>query len=199
MKVLICIFLFPLNLFSFVELSGEYGLAKTAYGENNINEIENITYSGSIAFYFFEMTALELGMQLRKSNNQQEFSVSDQISVTKINYIVESKNYSIGLKQNLAKSTSWIIPTISLGYSKRINEYKTDYTIFDPGENEEIVLEGALQEDKQDNSFIGLSLKFRITERIHLKASMSSFFEAFKFEQWDQDLRYLVGFSIYLF
>lgn len=198
--VLPFIILFCWPSFALVELSGEYGLSKNLYGSQGQNEIQNTSYSGSLAWYVFETTAIEFNYVQSKNVNTQNLSApSSGDYISRIQSEVDRESYGVGIRQLLSSSKSAFKPMVSLGYAKEINHFSTTYTLEDvtaPSSTE--IVDNPVQ--VEDNSvFATFALHIEFSKHFNIRGSVSSYFPAFEFDQWDNDLRYSAGISILFF
>lgn len=188
---------FSLNSYSFFELSGEYGLSKNTYGDGDQNNIETTSYSGTLAWYLTSTTAIELNYRSSKNKNTQTLPTLSTIYLSQIDAIVDSINYGIGIRQVLSNPKSRFRPLLSLGYSKQENTYENVYTIVNPADSTTTNEKSDPVKTTEDNVFVSLALQIRLSKRFSIKGSMTSFFPAFEFDQWDNDLRYTAGLSLF--
>ncbi|MCB9093909.1 MAG: hypothetical protein H6621_02480 [Halobacteriovoraceae bacterium] len=193
-------FIITPNLYALVDLSAEYGLSKSIYGEDEQNNLENKTYTGTLAWYVFSTTALEINYSRSDSQSTQNFTdPGTSLWVSKIDSYITTHSMGVGIRQLLAPVKSSIRPLISLGYAKEIKSYETEYIVIDDTNNSTITVTEDPADEETDSAFATFALEIRLSDHLSLKGSMMSVFPAFEFDKMENNLRYLAGISIYFY
>jgi hypothetical protein len=193
--------LFLCSLFTSVawavtEIDFDFGYDRQVYGENRQNRMVTRTYSGTMAMYFLQSTALELNY----SNSEQTTSEHTEVLLSGTNYtITEMQNrlttnvYGIGLRQALSGAKARIRPLISAGYARQFQDDVTDYTFRDDTTSASTIIHGKLYKQRQDAVFGSFMLQIYLTQRFALKGSVRTVFPAFEWNKARDDLKYLAG------
>jgi hypothetical protein len=182
------------------EIGGSFGFDREIYGEKRENVIRTRTYSGSYAFYFLGLTAIEFDYTFRdkKTNEHTEYLLTGDLSnysITGYNSSIQSKTYGIGFRQALAKKKSRIMPMISLGYAKQFYISQSENIFRNNTTKNVLTVTSKIQKKKIDSLFGTFHLKIILGYRLSVTGSVKTYFKAFEFNQIKDSLRYLVGFS----
>lgn len=185
------------NAFALFELTGEFGYKSQAYGSSRENDITERTYSGSLAMYLFETTALEVNYSYSTSITDEHNTIA--VTGTTINIIgmvntVESEVFGLGVRQLLASRKSIIRPLISMGYAKQFVVDYTDITIQDSTGTTSL-LRTSTSRSKSDSVFASFSLELRIMKHMALRGSVQTVFPAFEFDKMKDYQKYTAGFT----
>ncbi len=198
--VLLFLLFFSCQCFAVFELSGEYGLQKNVFGTNQENEVENTTYTGSLAWYVTSTTAIEFNyVQSTNMNTQNLSNPGSGDYVERIVSEVSTEILGIGIRQLLATQKSPVKPMISIGAAKEFSEFNTTYRFFDSDSSSFLEISENPVEVEEDNAFVTFALAIEFSDHFSIRGSVSSYFPAFEFDQWDKDLRYSAGLSILFF
>lgn len=204
MKKLLIVFLFSITIipssWALTEFGLNAGYDKQYFGSDRASSMTSLTYSGSLAFYFWKNIAFELNYSQTEDKTFQKYDEdsTQDVSITQLNNRVFTKVYGAGFRVSLGGKTSRIVPMISLGYAKQFIEDQTTYVLYDSTDSS-TASSTYLNPKKTIESVFGtFILQFKITQRFTLKASVKTVFKAFEFSQAKDYLKYLVGFSWYL-
>ncbi len=189
--------LFSSDAFALFELSGEFGYKNQAYGSSRENDITERTYSGSLAMYLFETTALELNYSFSTSITDEHNTIA--VTGTDVNIIgmvntVESEVFGVGVRQLLASRKSMIRPLVSVGYAKQFVVDFTDITIQDSA-GQVTELRTGQSRSKSDSVFASFSLELRLIKHMALRGSVQTVFPAFEFDKMKDYQKYTAGFT----
>lgn len=200
MKIVIGIFLIlaPLSSFSMnVEIEGSYSYEQYYYGTGNENKFYNNSWLGTIAFYPFSLTALQLDYVQGQSIllEDQEYPATSNVDVVYRKTDVETQTYSINLRQAFTASDSFIRPMISIGWARRIslNSGYTDFRDNTTGQVDRVTQPE--QNLKQDLTQLAVYLKFRLFKDFYLSVNARTLFGGLEIAKANQNLRVFVGFS----
>ena len=141
-----------------MELSASYSVRNSSIDDNNYTK--NESWTGSFAWYFLEMSAIELSYT--KGLSEQSLQASDETKSTK--YFVDFEMYGADLVLTLAKKSSFLQPYIRGGAAQLKKQmYKKDPA------NGAITRYG----DPVDETVpsYGVGLKINLTETFSLKGS----------------------------
>lgn len=193
------LFLFlSLNAFAAVELSGNFGYGKTVYGAQKENDIVNRTYSGSLAFYFAQRTAIEFNFYHNRetTTNRTVIPISGtDLDITELQNKVHSNVYGVGLRQALAGRESLIRPLLSLGYAKQMIYDVTEYSFYNNDTNASFKFNDGETKSRSDSVFATFTLQIRITQGLSLNGSVQTVFPAFDFDLASDNIKYSAGFT----
>lgn len=184
-----------------LELNGQYGYDRQVFGENRQNKMVGETFSGSIAWYLFEMTALEVNYNQTETTTNQSTDVDIEnttVKVTGQKDVVLLYSYGIGIRQLLADRKARILPSLSFGYARQFQKDQTTYTFKNTTNNEIFTLTDAATKVRYDSVFGTFAINFKLTQRFSLRISAHTIFEAFKFNRAQDNMKYLAGFTWYL-
>lgn len=188
----------PNNAFSVTELSGNFGLKKRVYGTDRENDIVTHSYSGSIATYFFNLTALEVNFSQNEDTTTERTRIQYNdvgLAIVGSERVVLSRVYGIGLRQALAPHKSRFVPSLSLGYAKQLITYNrnTTYELISSGKR--VVKKENTQKSRSNSVFASFALKMIVVGGFSLKGSVKTVFPAFEYDKARDHIQYLVGFS----
>ncbi len=194
----ILLLLSTLPAWALSELNAEFGYGRQVYGANDENKTISRTYSGSLAQYFFETTAIEFNYSY-----QSEISTeNNNVTITGTNYSVVSMQnnirtsvYGIGLRQALAPQKSPIRPMLSFGFAKQFVENWTDYTFKNNTTGSTFVNRDGIYKSRVDSAFAAFSLQLKMTQTFSLQGSVKTVFPAFKTGLAKNNLKYTAGFT----
>ncbi|CBW27444.1 putative exported protein [Halobacteriovorax marinus SJ] len=197
-SVISLIFLLSLNSHALIELGMDFSYDKDVFGTNRDSKNTSRTWSGSIATYLWEYTALELNYM----ENSDKTVINESVTYTDLDITVlgqqtniETKSYGVGLRQSFASRKSLIQPSISLGYARTFKESQTNYTIRSDISGNSFTSVSPMKKERQDSMFGTFSLKFRLTKRLSLRGSVQTYIRAFEWNSAKDDLRYTAGFT----
>jgi hypothetical protein len=204
-KILVIIFAMFLfsssNAFAIMELGGSFSYDRTVYGTQRQNKSIDRTWAGSIAFFLFDFTALELNY----SYNDEIVTENERIPITGFNLDlvstqskVNNEVFGLGLRQVFAGKNARIKPSISLGYAKQFITSTSTATYQDTSNNAIFVFSADPSKGRVDSVFGTFSLQIQITGRLSLKGSVNTLFPANDFNAAKDNLKYSAGFSWYL-
>jgi hypothetical protein len=188
------------NTYALLELNGQYGYDRQVFGENRQNKMVGETFSGAIAWYLFETTAIEGNYnQTETTTNQQtDVAIDSTYSVTGQKNVVLLYSYGLGVRQLLAGRKARILPSLSFGYARQFQKDQTTYTFKNESSGDSFTLTDAATKVRYDSVFATFAINFKITKRFSLRVSANTIFEAFKFNRAQDNMKYLVGFTWYL-
>lgn len=195
--------IFSNDAFALIEIGGSVGYDRQVYGATRQNNLTSRTYSGSLAVYLWEFTAIELNAARTDETNTSNdiTSVLDSngaasgVSVSKQLNIIKTEVYGIGIRQALASRKARIRPMISFGYARQFIKDRTDFTFQDDATLTQVISAGQEAKTREDSVFATITLQFVLLRGLSLNASVKTVFPAFEFDQAKDDMKYLVGFS----
>ena len=185
------------NAHAMFELSGEFGYKTQAYGSSRENDMTERTYSGSLAMYLFETTALEVNYSYSDSITDEHQTIP--VTGTTVNIIgvvntVESEVFGLGIRQLFSSRKSVLRPMMSLGYAKQYVVDYTDITIQDSS-GVSSLLRTSQSRSKSDSVFASFSLELRLLKHMALRGSVQTVFPAFEFDKMKDYQKYTAGFT----
>jgi len=198
LTILLLGFLFTGQAHALMELSGSFSYDKTVYGDERQNKITNRTWSGGLAVFLFNNTAIELNY----SNSEEETIENEviplsgfNVSVVGTQQTVVNEVFGLGLRQVLGHRKARIVPSISLGYAKQFITSTSDATYRDDSTLAELTTTSDPSKSRIDSVFGTFTLKFSLTQRLSITGSVNTLFKAFETDQARDNLKYRVGFS----
>lgn len=186
------------NLWALSELNAEFGYGRQIYGSKDENKTISRSYSGSLAQYFFETTALELNYSYQSEVSTENNSVpitGTTYSVVSMQNTMTTIVYGLGLRQALAPQKSPIRPVLSFGYAKQFVENKTDYTFQNSTTGNRFTTTDGPYKSRIDSAFAAFTLQLKMTQTFSLQGSVKTVFPAFKTGLARNNLKYTAGFS----
>ncbi len=186
------------NLWALSELNAEFGYGRQLYGSKDENKTISRSYSGSLAQYFFETTALELNYSYQSEVSTENNSVpitGTTYSVVSMQNTMTTVVYGLGLRQALASQKSPIRPVLSFGYAKQFVENKTDYTFQNNTTGNRFTTTDGPYKSRIDSAFAAFTLQLKMTQTFSLQGSVKTVFPAFKTGLARNNLKYTAGFS----
>ena len=186
------------SAWSLTELTVQIGHQKQSYGKDRQSNIITKNYYWGTAFYFFKAyTALDV---YYAHQTQTDHGKNLGIQSEGSNFIIDSsltriktQSYGIGIKQAFTEETSRIRPTISIGHARQVIQSSKSVIIRNraTGDSDKYSL---LPEKYRYSSIFGtLAIQLRISPGMSLQLSAQTIFKAFKFDQFDDNLKYLIG------
>lgn len=203
MKKLIFLFIFSFNSYSYVDLGVNYSFSRSVIDGVGIEEDKNQkatstteTLTFNWAWFIWEYTAVELNYSKssRRLVDDREYATDDStIKVIKQDSVFYTEVAGIGIKQSFANRKSFFIPSISIGYAKMVTSGERNY-LFKIGTDEKPASD---KTDKEEfnSSYVGASLRFRLTKLIGITLSARSVMPDFETDKLENNLTYSAGFS----
>ena len=117
--------LFSSSSFAFFEIGGNYGYDRLIYGSDRENKKYERTYSGFIAKYLFNLTAIEVNVSSSRSVTEEKWDAqvpSTTYKATKMRNDIVTNVWGVGLRQAFANKKAFLVPMLSLGYARQIAE-----------------------------------------------------------------------------
>ncbi len=195
-KIALFTFLLIQSSYAVTEFDFEFGYDKQVYGSERENKSTSRSYSGSIAFYFLSMTAIEFNYAQEEDESTNLYGVTDgTITLESQTDSVVSTTYGVGLRQAFASRKSFLIPTLSLGWARQkyVDSSETTYTSVSSGQR--IIIRDEEDTYEYDSVFASFAIKLRLTKRLSIKGSVNTVFQAFEFNEAKDQLSYRAGFS----
>lgn len=178
-----------------VELSGSFSYDRQVFGPNRENDFTSTGFGGSVAFYFFGLTAIELNYFKDQdvSTDTIDRQLDTNFTVLEQEDKVRTTVYGIGIRQAFASRKAFLQPVISLGYAKQYRystvEYLTDESGTIASEKFEV------EDSVQDSTFASFSIRIRLTKTVTVNGSARTVFPGFETDQARDNIRYTAGFS----
>jgi len=183
-----------------VELDGEFNYRKQVYGSTRQNDVVSRTYSGSMAIYLFDLTAIELSYMQNAdiTTEHNTIAINSAYSIIGFQNRVDSQLYGVGLRQALAPRGSRFRPMLSLGYGKQFTHYQTNYDIKTEASGLVFTVNDSSGKSRVDSVTASFGLQIGLTQRFALKCSVKTVFPAFRTGLAQDNMSYLAGFTWYL-
>lgn len=181
-----------------MELGFDFGYDRQIYGSDRENKIVDRVYSGSLAWYIFSTTAIEINYSLDQQITTQNTDVAIQgstLTMTESQNRVETEVYGIGIRQGLLPPSFRLRPMISIGYARQFVKDTTDYSFKNSANGQEISFSDGPYKRRDDSVFAGFILQWQLTKMLAIKGSVRTVFPAFQYNSARDNLKYLVGFS----
>lgn len=195
------LFLSSMSASALFEFNGQYGLDRQKFGAAQQNEITSTTYSGSIALYLFNYTAIEINY----GNTETVTNVvniaaksSEDFDLLRQTDKVVVQSYGLGIRQAFANRKARFVPTLSLGYAKRFARNTSSGTFRINSDDSQFSYVSPTSKLRTDSVFATLGLNIKLTRMLSIRASAQTIFQAFKFNRAQDNMKYLLGFSWYL-
>jgi len=181
---------------AYTELSGEFGYDRNVYGANRENKQTSRSYSGSMALYIFNYTALEFSIQdVKDITNDKTISTyaAEDVAVVKTYSTVKHNMYGIGLKQSFASKNAFIRPSISLGYARQYTRSSRAVTYEVLSTKNQVELQDTPTKERYDAISAGFTLAINLARGFGIQGSVKTTFPMFKMNQASDSLKYLAG------
>lgn len=198
MKKALLLLLLSLSSYAIVELDFEFNYDKTRFGEDRQNKNYSRNYGGSVAFYFFNLTAIEFNYAEGKEETIVNHDTSDaeNLVISSETSTLESRSYGVGLRQALAGQNSFIVPTFSFGWARQKYTNNATATIVDKSNNDDTTIyKTGDSVYTYDSMFGAFALKLRLTKTMALKGSVKTSFKAGEWNQAKDQMQYMAGLS----
>ena len=179
------------------EIAFDFGYDRQIYGLERQNSNVTRTYSGALATYIFDYTAIDLNASTSQeiTTENERYLITSGLDLVGQQNRVNSRVFGIGIKQMFAPRTSRIVPGISIGYAKQFLEYQSDLTILNTTTDVRTTVSGGTTKQRVDSVFGTFSLQLRLTERLSLKASIKTLFPSFEMDKARDNVKFAAGFS----
>ena len=194
----IFILLIPLSGHAVTELDFNFGFNKSIFGKDRENKSISKMYSAGIAFYFFNLTAIEFTYGIRKDGTDIVYEVSDVSSgvyIQKASQILNVETIGVGIRQALASRRAFLLPVFSFGWSRQEFTEYTNFTTIDKATDISNQYQTKINKTKYSSLFTSFSLKIKLTRGFSIKGSVKTIFKAFEWNEAKDRLRYSLGFS----
>jgi hypothetical protein len=199
--IILMTFIVATNVYALVELSGSFSYDRTIYGSARQNKSIDRTYAGTLAFFIYNFTALELNY----SWNDEIITENETIPIEgfDLNLVstqskVNNEVYGIGIRQAFSGKGARIKPSISLGYAKQFIVSTSNATYLNTSSGARFVYSANPSKSRVDSVFGTFALQIKITGRLSLKGSIYTLFPANDINQAKDNIKYSAGFSWYL-
>ena len=202
------VFLLGMNFFvsaawGLTELTVQVGHQKQAYGKNRQSDIVTKNYYWGTAFYFFKaFTALDVyyshQLQTDRGRNLNISSDANNLVIDSSLARVKTQSYGIGIKQAFAQTDALIRPTISIGHARQVVQSAKNITLRNRATGAVEKYSLSPEKYRYSSIFGTLSIQIRITQGMSIQTSVQTIFKAFEFDQFEDNLKYLVGLSWFL-
>ena len=189
------------NVWALTEINGEFGYQKQVYGNTKQNDVTTRTYSGAVALYFFNYTALELNFSQEENITTEHNTISitgTGYSVIGMQNKVKNYNYGVGLRQAFAGKGAWLKPTLSLGYARQFITDQSSYTFQNDASGASFESVDDPYKSRSDSVFATFGLQLALTKTMAFRFSVNTIFPAFEFDRAQDNMKYLAGFTRYL-
>ncbi len=202
--LLISFILFVLSfsdVYALMELSGTFSYDRTIFGVARQNKQIDRTWAGTIAFFLFNYTAIELNY----TYNDEITTINEVIPIPGYTLSqvssqgkVNNEVFGIGLRQVFAGRKARLRPSLSLGYAKQFMRSESNTTYEDTSSGTLFLAKGNPSKGRVDSAFATFSLQLRLTGRVSLKCSVNTLFKASDLNAAKDNLKYSIGFSWFL-
>lgn len=202
--LLICLCLNSSFIYAYVDLNLSYTLSQRNIdgAESSVDpdpgsaKTTSVGYTVNWAWYIWRYTALEFNYsqtnERLKDNRRSETSDASAI-VTKVDSNVITQVAGIGLRQSFAKRKAAVQPSLSAGFARYTTSGEREI-VFDVAGVEQRI---NTKNDPQvfGSGYLGLAVRFRLTELMGLTFSARSVMPDFDFAQAADNVTYSAGFS----
>lgn len=180
-----------------MEFDFDFSYEKNRFGEDRQNKSVSRDYGASIAFYFFNLTAIEFNYTegSDKTIVNHDTSNATNLVIESQTSTIERSSYGIGLKQAFAGQNSFLIPTLSLGWARQKVSDGSTATILNKTNNDRTIYEDPGSSVSYDSVFAAFALKIRLTKTMALKGSVKTSFQAFEWNEAKDQVQYSTGLS----
>lgn len=183
--------------FSFFELGLNYGYHSQVYGARREAKFTTRTHGGSLAWYLFSYTALEINYSYNREDisDSSRRSVDPNIDIISSHQRVVTSAYGGGIRQALAPRDFLIVPTLSLGYAKQFQQTSEKYVV--QNLTTKVIQEYVFATPRRriDSVFGTFALQFNVTQTFKITASATTVFKYFETNKAKDNVRYLAGIS----
>jgi hypothetical protein len=189
------------NAFALMELSGSFSYDRTVYGADRQNKAIDRTWRGTLAFFLYNFTAIELNYSL----NDETITENETIPIEgyNLNLIstqskVNNEVFGCGIRQVFAGKNAFIKPSLSIGYAKQFITSTSTATYQDTSDSSVFSFSANPSKGRVDSVFGTFTLQFQLTGRFSIKGSVDTLFPANDINQAKDNLKFSAGFSWYL-
>lgn len=180
---------------AYYEVSANFWQNRQVYGASKDSSNLSQVYSTGVAWYVWQLTALEFMAQRQRNliteNDPVDTAGGDQV-VSSRNEVV-TDTFSLGVKQALTSPKARIIPAVTMGYAKQILQGRTRYVVQQSGSVEQFTVEDDRR--TQDSCFAGVSLRLRLTEFSGITGSYRSIMPNCDTDMFSDNTQFSTGLS----
>lgn len=190
--------LFSTSAFAIFEVGGSYGYDRFVYGSDRSDVTYERTYSGYLAKYLFNLTALEFNLSHSRSvsiSHPDATIEGTSYKVTESRTDIETDTWGIGVRQSFASREAFLVPMLSIGYARQISSGSGYLVVTNTTTGNSFTSENPASKRSQNSVFATLTMKLRLTKLFSITASANTVFPAFEFDRVRDSLKYSVGFS----
>lgn len=197
-KVLLalCILFIANHAQAITELDLGFSYDKSVFGETRDDKSTSRTYRGSIAFYFFNMTAIEFNYSEKEDEtiiNNDTSGITSGLVISDESQTITTQTYGVGIRQALASRKAFLVPTISVGWARQKAQSRSTATIVNKTDSSRTVYDSGVSESEYDSVFGSFALKIRITKTMSLKGAVNTAFKAFEWDEARDQVSYSAG------
>jgi hypothetical protein len=178
-----------------VELDTQFGYNRSVFGSNKESKDVSRTYSASMAFYFLSLTAIEFNYHTSEDETVINYDLTGLTGTyLKSQYQnVSGDRYGVGIRQAFAGQKSFLVPTLSIGWARQKKTSYTNYEIIDTTSDTTYNIKGEKSRNEYDSVFGSFALKIRLTRFLAIKGSITTYFQAFEWNEAKDQLSYMAG------
>jgi len=198
MLLALSILIFANHAKAVTELDFNFAYDKSVFGADRQNKSTSRTYGGSIAFYFFEMTAIEFNYSEKEDEtivNHDTSNISSGLVIDSDSQTITSQTYGVGIRQALASRKSFLVPSISFGWARQKFQSSATAIIVDKATSASTTYNSGVSRAEYDSVFGSFALKIQLTKFMSLKGSVKTAFKAFEWNEAKDQLSYAAGLS----
>lgn len=197
MKRLLLLLIFNFSIYAITEFDFEFSYSKSRFGEDRQNKSVSRDYAGSIAFYFFNLTAIEFNYSEGQDKTivNHDTSEAENLVIDSETTTLDRSSYGVGIRQALSGQNSFLVPSISIGWARQKYVNRATATILDKSNDEKTIYDTGESEISYDSVFGAFALKIRLTKTMSLKGSVKTSFKAFEWNQAKDQMQYSAGLS----
>lgn len=186
------------SLFAVFEVGGNYSYDRFVYGTNRNDATYERTYSGYIAKYLFNLTALEFNLSHSRSasiGHPDALIDGTSYKVTETRTDIETNTWGLGLRQSFAPREAFLVPMLSLGYARQISHSSGYLEFTNTTTGNSFISDNPTSKRSQNSVFATFTMKLKLTKFFSITGSANTVFPAFEFDRIRDNLKYSVGFS----
>ena len=182
---------------TYFDLGLNYGYQRQVYGARREAKFTSETYSGTLAWYIFTYTALEVNYSYTQQDivDSTHNQLDADLELISSYQRVVSQVYGGGIRQMLAPRGFFVVPMVSVGYAKQFQQTSEQYILktTSTAEIREVIF--VTPKHVIDSAYATFALQFNLTQTLKVTGSVTTVFKWFETDKAKDNVRYLAGIS----
>jgi hypothetical protein len=178
------------------DIGANFSYARQVYGVDRDHRYTSRTWRGSVAYYFWTYTGLEVNYSYNEQRitDERDTDFTDgSFTIIKTEQRVYTQVVGYGIRQLLAPKDWIFTPYIAGGYAKQKQINTNEYIVKNNTTGQIDTLKYRQPTASFDSIYATAGIEIKITKRLRVTGSISTVFEAWYADKAKDNLRYLAG------